>query len=280
MCGSTESVVTQEHIPPKSAGNRGSHRVETLRFGRGQGGETLLLDGFSLRVLCEHCNNRYGSTLGTTFASFVQQVQRSGRFVSPRGGVFVSAIDVYPSRVFRQLLLNFLCVQPTYDPDRWESVREYVRSRNVSVPPEAPHVGLYYNVANTYRVVPIGSVTSLGRGRAPWIGLEIAAPGLGVVFTLGDPAEVNPMIMPKLFDISSWGEFDFGHKTRVVLELSRYSVQVPHPLAYGSHKDVDKWQDRNLIAWAATPFDTDTASDVGAILWRPEGHRRSHKRRP
>lgn len=237
----------------------------------------LLSDGFALRVLCERCNNRFGSRLGTTFASFVQQVQTSGRFVSPRGGVFVSAIDIFPSRVFRQLLLNFLCVQSGYDPNRWEAVREYVKSRDGLVPRETPRIGLYYNVSKTYRVVPAGSVTSLGRGRGPWVGLEIAAPGLGVVFTLGDPAEVNPAILPNLADISSWGDHHFSERSRVVLELNRYRVQVPHPLAYGYPKDVEKWQKRNMIAWAATRFDTDVASDVGAVLWRPEGRPRRRK---
>jgi hypothetical protein len=61
----------------------------------------------------------------------------------------------------------------------------------------------------------------------------------------------------------------FSERDRVTLELYRYRVQTPHPLAFGSPKDVSKWQNQNLIAWLATRFDTEVASDVGAILWRP-----------
>jgi hypothetical protein len=159
LCGSTRAVITREHIPPKSTGNRGAHQVYTTRFGPGLTGKIELSDGFALRVLCDRCNSRFGSRLGTTFGSFVQQIQQSGRFVSPRGGVYACAMDVYPSRIYRQLLLNFLCVQSHYGADHWKDVREYVKSRHEGLPPDTPRIGLYYNISESYRVVPIGGIT-------------------------------------------------------------------------------------------------------------------------
>jgi len=274
LCGSSHGVITREHIPPKSAGNRGTHTVITTRFGSGQKGDVEISDGFALRVLCDRCNSRFGSRLGTTFGSFVQQVQQSGRFVSPHGGVYAGAVDVYPSRVVKQLLLNFLCIHPTYDPEHLEDIREYVRSRDSPLPIDAPRIGLYYNISNSYRIVPVGGVTSLIRKEGMWTGAEIAAPGLGIVFTLGNPNEVDRAILPRIADISSWANHSFTDRVRMVFELPRYRVEAPHPLGFGRPRDVHKWQSRNQIVWLATKFDTDVGSDVGAVLWRPVPHKR------
>lgn len=270
LCGSSRDVLTREHIPARSAGNSGRHTIEFFRVDSTGQAKLELPDGFALSVLCKSCNSRYGSSLGTSFADFVQQVQSSGRFVSPRGGAFVCAMDVYPSRVLRQLLLNFLCIQPLASYERWESVRKYIRSRGGGVPPDAPRVGLYCNISNTYRVVPVGVVGALGRRSEPWVGAEIAAPGLGVVFTLGDPRDANPVITPKLLDITPWGDQPFSARERVTLELARYRVEVPHPLAFGSRREVDKWQTRNMIAWLANRFDVGLDHEVAGILWKPQ----------
>jgi hypothetical protein len=274
LCGSTTAVITREHVPPKSAGNRGMHVFETTRFGSEDLHGNDLLDGFALRVLCDRCNSRFGSRLGTTFGSFIQQIQQSGRFISPHGGVFAGAVDVYPARIIRQLLLNFLCIQALSDSDQLESVRTYVRSRDAPLPADAPRIGLYYNIAQTYRIVPVGGITSLKRTGGLWTGAEIAAPGLGVVFTFGNPDEVDRAILPRMTDITPWGSYRFADRVRIVFELPRYRVETPHPLGFGRPSDVGKWQSRNLLVWLATRFDTDIRRDLGAILWRPATSRR------
>lgn len=268
LCRSTRGVLTREHIPPKSSGNEGPHRIETFRFDSQQPATLDLRDGFALSVLCDTCNSTYGSRLGTSFAGFVQQVQASGRFISPRGGVYAAALDVFPARVYRQLLLNYLCLHPYSEAENWHAIREYVRSRTSLTPPDSLRLGLYCNISNTYRVSPAGSVGALGHGRNPWTGAEIAAPGLGVVYTLGDPSVVNPAIVPRLHDISDWGSARFSERAKVVFELARYRVEVPHPIAYGRPVDVEKWRNRNHIVWLATRFDTDIGADMSAVLWR------------
>lgn len=262
-------MFTLEHIPPKSAGNSGWQKVEAQRVG-GEGPTELdLSDGFALSVLCADCNSRLGSRLGTTFGSFVKQVQKSGKFVSTKGGVFVAAVEVFPARIFRQLLLNYLCVQLEPEKGQWDPIRSYIRGRERVVPDEAPRIGLYYNTSDNYRVVPVGVVGALGQNREPWMGAEIAAPGLGVVFTVGDPDIVNPNIMPRLYDISSWGRMPFSQNARIHIELARYKVDAPHPLAYGSRKMIDQWQTKNMIAWLASRFDTGINGEVAAVLWKP-----------
>lgn len=269
LCRSTDRAITREHIPTKSTGNAGPHYVHALRFGAGKPEQVEAPDGVALSVLCDRCNSGLGSRLGTTFADFAKQVQSSGRFTSPGGSVFACAMDVYPGRILRQLLLNFLCIQPDAADPRWDSLRQYIRSRSGEFPQEAPSVGLYYNVSTTYRVVPVGVLGALGQGKEPWMGAEVAAPGLGVVFTVGDPDVANPVIARKLIDVSSWGSVAFDQRKRVVLDLPKYWVETPHPLAFGRPREVEKWQSKNMIAWLATRMDTDLADDVAALLWRP-----------
>lgn len=138
LCGSTSDILTLEHVPPKSTGNRGRVQIEQVRLS--EAGETIrnLSDGVALRVLCARCNNRTGSRLGTGFSDFARQVQHSGRIVSSEGRVFVSAVDVFPARVLRQLLLCFLCAQPDDDREGWGEIREFIHSRTAKVPVEAP----------------------------------------------------------------------------------------------------------------------------------------------
>lgn len=280
LCLSSASVLTQEHIPPQSVGNTGPHDLRALSLDNGKLTEVHLPNGFALTVLCARCNTRYGSRLGTTFAGFVQQVQQSGRFISPRGGVYALALDVYPARVFRQLLLNYLCLHPPTDEGNLPFVRNVVRSRApIDVDnSELPRIGLYCNVSTTYRVVPVGSLGTLGHRKEPWLGAEIAAPGLGVVFTLGNRRDVHPALNPKLADITHWASDAFTAIRRILLELPRYRVETPHPLGFGTPREVDKWQTRNNVIWLATRFDTDVGENMGAIMWKPATRQRRPRR--
>lgn len=275
LCGTTERVLTREHIPPQSTGNTGLHRAEVLESDSGKIKSIDLPDGFALTVLCDPCNTRFGSRLGTTFSEFVKQVQASGRFVSLRGGVFVSALNVYPGRVHRQLMLNYLCLQPDSTRDRWAELRNYIKSRSEASPASAPRIGLYCNISGTYRLVPVGGVTSLGRGKGPWTGAEIAAPGLGVVYTLGDPAAVNPQVLPKLIDISSWGDAGFDQRRTIMLELPRQRVEMVHPIGFGRSVQFEKWQTQHAIVWLASPIDQIAPPKIMALLWRRVPSKRS-----
>jgi len=278
ICGDSVGVLSDEHIPPKSTGNRGRHRVEVLRFSESEspGGSTArpqlidLPDGVALKVLCASCNSKLGSRLGTGFADFAQQVSASGRFASPGGGLFASAVNIYPARVIRHLLLNFLCVQQDALDARWDSLRDFIRSRGGSLPPSSPRVGLYYNRSGTYRLFPVGAVNSLrARAGEPWHGAEITAPGLGAVYTLGDPSTVEPVVLPRLLDVSTWGDAPFGERVTMALDLPAYWVESVHPLGFGKGREVARWQEKNLIVWLATRMELDDVTDVSGLLWRP-----------
>lgn len=271
MCRSAPATLTAEHVPPKSTGNRGRMRVEHLAPDEGRFVVKYADDGVALRVLCERCNTKLGSTLGTEFAEFAKQVKRSGKFEAPGGGAFVSAMRIYPGRVIRQLLLSFLCSQPRDDEGRLDSVRAFIKSRSGDLPEGAPRVSLFFNMSPNYRVVPGCVIGGLGTGRR-WVGSEISAPGLGVLFTMSDPEDAHWFIEKRPLDISDWASKRFGHRESIVLRLPRLNVQRPHPLGFGTAAEVEKWQTRKNIAWLVAGADDRSAPNAAAAVWRPARH--------
>lgn len=241
-------------------------------FALSEGGRTVMRysnDGVALRVLCASCNNKLGSTLGTEFSEFAKQVRRSGRFEAHGGGALVSALEVFPGRVLRQLLLSFLCVQPFDDDGRLDSVRAYIKSRSGPLPDDAPRVAFFFNMSSNYRVIPICSVGALGSGGRNWVGSEITAPGLGVLFTLGHPDDSYWFIEKRPYDVTDWASKPFGHQESVLLKLPRLNVQRPHPLGFGTGEEVEKWQSRKSIMWLVTKADDPNATNAVAAVWRP-----------
>jgi hypothetical protein len=271
-------MLTLEHIPPRSTGNRGSGTLEYLSLSsESRTIRTSTRDGIAVRVLCQRCNTSYGSTLGTGFGEFAKQVQRSGRLESPHGGVFVSSVAIYPGRIMRQLLLTFLCAQPRDAGSSWDDIRNFIRSRTETLPATAPRVSVYYNPSESYRIVPVCSVGAITFGRR-WAGSEIAAPGLGVIFSVANSSmdDIQWIIEKRPLDISSWGDVRFDDRVTLALELPRLRVEHPHPLGFGRPIDVERWQTRKRIVWAVGTADDPNSPTAVAALWQP--HRRGRRR--
>jgi hypothetical protein len=275
LCHKEMATLTEEHVPPKSTGNRGAGDLEYVTFDgeRSVRVREAVPDGIALKVLCARCNNRYGSSLGTGFSEFAKQVRRSGRFESPGGGIFVSAVDVFPGRIYRQFLLTFICAQAADDAGRYDGIRDYIRSRRGPPPEEAPAVSLYFNSADTYRIVPVCGVGGLGSGGRNWTGAEVAAPGLGLIFSLSGEEHLPWLVGQRPENISAWGVSTFSEQASVVLRLPRLRVNEAHPLGFGTAAEVDRWQTRKSIIWLVSGADDPTAPNSVAALWRPRRRR-------
>ena len=275
LCQRPRDVLSSEHLPPKSTGNEGPARIRYMRAATPSQAYSEADDGVALRVLCKECNSLYGSRLGTGFSDFARQVQTSGKVETIGGNVWVVAMEVFPARVIRSLLLNYLCLHTVREPPAGEVVRRYVRSRTAKLPAEAPRVALYFNVLSTYRIVPATAQTAIAWPGNPWLGAELAAPGLGVVFTLGDGLETSNLLDRLPVDVSAWGDYDFGAKRNITLELPRFRVAVPHPLAFGSAKEVDRWQTRRGVVWSvSTAGDETSVAHIAAVWTTGRGKRR------
>lgn len=261
--------LTEEHVPPKSTGNTGPVVFEALGLNPEAKVIKLAPNGIALKVLCERCNNNYGSRLGTGFGEFAKQVQDSGRLVSPQAGVFTGAVDVFPSRVLRHFYLNYLCAQVGTDKPEWDAVRHYVKSRDGSVPKEAPRVSLYFNASPTYRLVPVCGVATVDASKRAWYGSEIVAPGLGAIFTLADTTNPEPLIGVRTVGITGWSEYRFDQRDALALSLPKLRVEHPHPLGYGRSADVERWRDKNMIVWLVGKAEDPSAINSASVLWQP-----------
>jgi hypothetical protein len=261
--------LTEEHVPPKSTGNKGLVRFEALGLSPEAEVIKLAPNGIALKVLCERCNNNYGSRLGTGFGEFAKQVQGSGRVLSPRGGVFAGAVEVFPSRVLKHLYLNYLCAQVGTDKPEWDALRDYVKSRDGSVPTEAPRVSLYFNASPTYRLVPVCGVVAIDASKRAWYGSEIVAPGLGAIFTLADTSDPEPLIGVQTADITGWSQYRFDQRDSVALSLPNLRVEHPHPLGFGRAADVERWRERNMIGWFIGEAEDPLAVNSASVLWQP-----------
>ena len=278
FCQKDDKLLHLEHIPPKSTGNRGWVQVRTL--GTSLDSHTTReriteqRGGVALARLCHRCNSRLGSQLGTEFGSFARQVQLSAWLVTPGGARAVVLRGIFPGRIIRHMLLNFLCMQPPDHPMN-PRLREVVASREGAKWDDSlPDVRLYFNSTQTYRVVPITGVLSL-LTRARWVGAEVAAPGLGVVFSHN--ATPPAFIGATLCGINRWLEFPFEERADIHLELPQLAVHVPRPLGYGTAAEVDRWEEAMHIASLVTTASGESEAGI-ATLWRRRRSGRPRRR--
>jgi hypothetical protein len=270
LCGSSDEVLSLEHVPPKSTGNRGFVEVQAFAGGPGARLVTPASDGVALRVLCQKCNSKTGSYLGTEFSEFAKQVQHSGRFEARDGRVYVAAVDVFPARIIRQLLLAYLCAQPMDDRPEWDAIRQFIRSRSPGMPEGAPRVSLYYNAAETYKIVPVCGVGSLFSAARQWVGSEIAAPGLGALFSLSDRGSIDAdeLIGRTTLDISDWANRSFDRRETFAMKLPRLFAQQAHPLGYGDAREFTRWENRRHIVWLVAGAEHEDSITATAAIWR------------
>jgi hypothetical protein len=73
----------------------------------------------------------------------------------------------------------------------------------------------------------------------------------------------------KPVDITDWCNYRFDQRDSVVLSLPRLRVEHPHPIGFGREIDVQRWRDRNMIAWMVSEADDPSAITATSALWRP-----------
>lgn len=135
---------------------------------------------------------------------------------------------------------------------------------------EAPHVSLYFNPLATYKIAPVCCVASLKSSKLSWIGSEIAAPGLGVLYSLGGDSRssLRTLIGVDPVDITEWGDLPFDRRQSVMLQLPPLRVEDPHPLGYGRKNEFTRWQTKQKIIWLVAEAKYPGSITASAVLWR------------
>lgn len=277
ICQKQRTEFSPEHVPPQSTGN--TRRV-VVEVAVSKGGPVVRRNGVAVPGLCRKCNEKLGSRLGTSYSDFVRAVQGAAGLFSSRGE-FVARPMIYPSRVLRQLALSYLCAQHPHAEVHGEAVelndalRAFVRIDGAPFPADRIRVGLYHNVSATYRLAPTAGVWRLGTqpvAERMWLGTEVAAPGLGVLFTLSGLGALPDLAGVTPYDVTGWAEYGFKETAHPVLRLQRLRVEHPHPLAFGRPRTAERWRDD--ILWMVNAPGVPGGPPGASALWRRKRQRR------
>ena len=267
-CGIREAG-SREHLPGVAALN---DAPVNIRYLVPDGGEMRVVerreaDGFVVRTICRHCNQRTGGNYGTAFKEFALQFRKSGVFDAPERRTWISLHRIQPLRVLKQLAAMFLASQVEPVMERWTAVREFVLRRDMRLPAQSLRFFLFRNVSQLGRVSSMSGIGFLFQ-QPKWetlIAAEVTWPPLGVVFTPDDHPHLAGMK-----EITDWGQFSFRTRESFGFSVPQYRVETNWPLAYGTPQEVDAWTTRKGVVTLVTNSLSDDAPAQIAALVRQE----------
>lgn len=267
ICGLRESG-SREHLPGVAALNDAPVNVRYLvpRNGQIRTTERRETEGFVVRTICTHCNNRTGGHYGTAFKEFALQFRNSGVLDAGYGRTWISLRDLQPLRVLKQLAAMFLAAQVETDLARWRPLREFVLRRDVKLQDDSLRFFLYRNASRFGRVSTMSGTGFLFQ-RPKWSPLfasEISWPPLGVVFAHGDHPHLAGMK-----DVTSWGQYSFKSRASFEFSVPQHRVETNWPMGYGTPAEVSSWTtEKGVIILAVNPLSGDAPGQIAAIIDR------------
>lgn len=250
-----------EHFIPKAAGNRGKVTIVFL----GQGGSYVSrpgTDGYYERVLCTACNGEC-SVYAQQYVEMLRQLEQSSGLSVPDGRQAVTLRGIYPLRLVKQLILQFLCAPPFPPAAVWLELQRFVRDREATLPPGAPSIYLYRNLSTHGRVVPCCCVLEL-RTRRTVVVSEVSWPPVGAVFCFNPHPKLEAMQ-----DITEWCHRAFSAREDLTILLPQYEVSGVFPLVYGNVRQVEQDERERLPMYLLhVPEGSAYALSIGAIVER------------
>ena len=285
---------SQEHVPPRSANNRGRVLVRHMRMDTAPGSGvthevTYARDGFALPNLCRKCNTRTGGRYGGAYRAFVDAFERSGRIAAITAGtlgltaraaepghVYVHLEGLESARVAKQMVATFLAAQPGRLADPLfpsEALRDFVLHQDRALPDGALEIYLYRNRSAHGRLVPVCSLGSLfGPGHInerSIICSEVSWPPVGLVFVPGGGGRA--LAAAGMPEVSAWGREPLWRRTTLQLRVPNLAVEADWPLGFGTAAQVDRWVDEQHLVWMIGTADDPAAPNAASMLWRREG---------
>ena len=292
ICG-RRPADSREHIPPRSANNRGRVLIRHMRMDTAPGSGlahrlTYARDGFTLPNLCTKCNNRTGGRYGGAYRAFVDAFERSGRIAAVAAGaaglttraappshVHVHLDGLEPVRVAKQMVATFLAAQPGQLADPLfprEALRDFVLRQDSALPDGALEIYVYRNRSTHGRLVPVCSLSSLfGPGHIndrSVVCSEVSWPPVGLVFVPGGGG--GALAAAGMPEVSGWGREPLGRRMAAQLRVPNLLVETDWPLGFGTAAEVNRWIDEQHLMWMVGTADDPTAPNAASMLWRRE----------
>ncbi len=234
---------SDEHFIPRATGNKALVRLLTLGAD-GKYVEVPASGGATVSVLCTQCNNGVGSKYAGAYTYLYRQFCNAPHITDTDGRLRIHADGVFALRFIKQVILAFIAVAAWEPQPEWLTLQEFLADPTALLPPSAPSIYLYYNLASIGRIVPSCGLVSLADAHAPATLSELSWPPLGIVISYAwHPALQN------MHDVTRWGQQPYGQRIDEWLAVPRLVVNTLYPLAFGSEEEISKQQEARLSGY-------------------------------
>ncbi len=232
ICGATEKM-SDEHVPAKESGNKGTVRVAPLsaRLFRMPGEPTqesrLLQGGWRDKTLCASCNNWTGSKYQANYVELTTDIMAQFK---PGGCVESAPVRLRPLNVLKAVLCNFLSINASSFSNQHPALQAFVKQPDSNDLPEKYRVFGY--LTNGVRMIPAMAKVDLNGGPL-FLVSEWAHQPLGWVLTID-----GPLPDPLLTEVTHWKQIPLGQPAPVDLIFRVLAVVSGLPLDYRTEAEL------------------------------------------
>ena len=244
LCGKN-TVLTFEHVPPRSAFNRWPSRFYA--------GKELMLHvaspelpwelskrkwvqqqrGYGAYTLCADCNSYTGRKYAPAYTDFcVQALQQIGEQGSTRGNITISFRNIYPLKVMKEILCMFLSINHAKFGDRYPDIREFVKNYALRREIRCASVFSYANIGRLHRIVGNAGIMNVSDGWGRLVS-ELGAIPFGFVM------EMTPAKERELTPLADFSDlYDIDEKASVDVKFPIKQSNSFIPLDYRTREEI------------------------------------------
>ena len=216
ICGK-ETKLTFEHIPPKAAFNslglrlydlygymiKNSKRYESFQSGAGK------------YSLCASCNNLTGEWYGNAYAEFALQGKRY--HYKDVKGVLSVPYEIYPLRVFKQVVSCFASVNGSFWCERHPQIRQFLLDPSERRFPDRIDIRMYMQTNNQSKMGQIIGIYDV-KTRERFVGSEWAYPPFSFI-CVEDKTYTRHNALNDLYSINPFLSYDYNTKVKLYLHI-------------------------------------------------------------
>ncbi|HZV71406.1 MAG TPA: hypothetical protein VFG10_17745 [Saprospiraceae bacterium] len=230
ICGE-ERVLTFEHFPPQSAGNKSPVfmqradnilPINNVLYGK----KSRSHKGLGDKTLCQSCNNNTGSCYGNSYSSFATQGLKILQERKLERDLVRFKLDIQPLNVFKQILAIFCST------DRAGYLRGLPQMKNFLLIPDSKtfpsgfKLYMYCTLSNQHRCLGMSStlIPEIGIGKY----CEFNFRPYGFIL-----AEQSLPPEDSMQDITGFLAYGYNEKAEINLQAPYLTVSSPYLAMYG-----------------------------------------------
>ncbi len=228
---------TDEHVPSKSAGNRGGvlhgrvNYEQSVVSGR-LAWEVQSAQRLVFKTLCGSCNNNSGSWYNPAYITFSKHCE-SLAIPENAGRMSEVKLRVHPQRVLKQALVSLLAVSQPGLTVKHPYLRDLVTHKEATGPLSPCHLWLYMRANRGGRSSGLGFQLEFSSGTGQLLA-EFSFWPMGWVLALDDAP------VPGAVDVSAWSAIGFGEERELALAVPCQWAVSPYPADFRSAEEIKR----------------------------------------